>query len=346
MLATTRISFALVVTALAAVLFAGCMSGAALQQASAGVFAFGRGWLATLLRAASEWVEFALAAARGLSAAFGLLATLLFVGVTGISTGLRPLSVLSLRPRKHWMRDWGQWRFSTLGILFTGVLTLLLGVLAVGWQAGVTLAILAVVLATLLNVGSWLLTRFYWRLPEPANWPLWALAVQGLARHRRQTAGMTLAMTAGALGVGLAALGWVSGDVPATFPLWVAAMLLVACASLVLTTSALAALERRQELGLLAALGARRTRVRGLILLENGIVAVAGGMLGAMLAVVAWSLVGSEASQTRAATVAAIALLDVMAALTTAWIGALPVLWLIARQPPAASLRDQPWLTG
>lgn len=276
----------------------------------------------------------------------GLLATLLFVGVTGVSTGLRPLSALSHQPRQHWMRDWGQWRFSTLGILFTGVLTLLLGVLAVGWQAGITLAVLAVALATLLNVGSWLLTRFYWRLPEPASWPLWALAVQGLARHRRQTAGMTLAMTAGALGVGLAALGWVSDNVPATFPLWVAAMLLVACASLVLTTSALAALERRQELGLLAALGARRARVRGLILLENGIVAVAGGALGALLAVIAWSLVGSEASQTAPATVAAIALLDVLAALATAWVGALPVLWLIARRSPAASLRDRPWLTG
>ena len=276
----------------------------------------------------------------------GLLATLLFVGVTGISTGLRPLSALSHQPRQHWMRDWGQWRFSTLGILFTGVLTLLLGVLAVGWQAGIMLALLAVALATLLNVGSWLLTNFYWRLPEPATWPLWALAVQGLARHRRQTAGMTLAMTAGALGVGLAALGWVSGDVPATFPLWVAAMLLVACASLVLTTSALAALERRQELGLLAALGARRSRVRGLILLENGIVALAGGTLGAVLAVIAWSLVGSEATQTTTLTVATIALLDVLAALATAWIGALPVLWLIARRPPAAALRDQPWLTG
>ena len=90
--------------------------------------------------------------------------------------------------------------------------------------------------------------------------------------------GLTLAMTAGAMGV-----GW---------PRWAgwAAMCLLhfhfgwqrCCwlpVSLVLTASALAALERRQELGLLAALGARRGRVRRLILLENGIVAVAGGAL-------------------------------------------------------------------
>lgn len=276
----------------------------------------------------------------------GLLATLLFVGVTGISTGLRPLTVLGHHPRKHWMRDWGQWRFSTLGILFTATLTAILGILAVGLRAGIALTALALALAVLLNAGSWLLTRFYWRLPAPEGKPLWSLAVQGLARHRRQTTGMTLAMTAGALGVGLAALGWVDSNESAAFPLWVAAMLLVVCASLVLTTSALAALERRQELGLLAALGARRGRVRRLILLENSIVAVAGGALGAALAVIAWRLIGSDWTQIAAATVLVIALLDVLAALAAAWIGALPVLWLISRQPPAASLRDQPWLAG
>ncbi|MCB9129619.1 MAG: FtsX-like permease family protein [Anaerolineales bacterium] len=281
-----------------------------------------------------------------IAALTALLATLLFVGVTGISTGLRPLTVMGHQPRKHWMRDWGQWRFSTLGILFTAALTALLGILAVGWRAGIALTLLALALALALNAGSGLLTRFYWRLPASDSRPLWALAVQGLARHRRQTTGLTLAMTAGAMGVGLAALGWVGGDVPATFPLWVAAMLLVACASLVLTASALAALERRQELGLLAALGARRGRVRRLILLENGIVAVAGGALGAALAVVLWWLVGSGAAQITGLAVVVIALLDVLAALASAWIGALPVLWLISRQPPAASLRDQPWLTG
>ncbi len=275
----------------------------------------------------------------------GLLATLLFVGITGISTALRsPMSALRSRAPRHWIRDWGHWRFSTLGVLFTAVLVASLGVLVLGLRAGLILTGLALVLAAALNAGSLLLTRFYWRLPTPEGWPLWALAVQGLARHRRQTAGMTLAMIAGTLGVGLAALSWMSRRAEATFPLWVAAMLLAACATLVLTSAALAALERRQELGLLAALGARRGRVRRLILLENGIVALAGGTLGAALALAAWALVGAGAGSGDWPLAIAIAVIDVLAALATATVGAAPVLWLISRQPPGLSLRDRPWL--
>lgn len=275
----------------------------------------------------------------------GLSATLLFVGITGISTALRsPLSALRSRTPRHWIRDWGHWRFSTLGVLFTVALVSLLGVLVLGLRTGLVLTALALVLAAALNAGSLLLTRFYWRLPTPDSWPLWALAVHGLARHRRQTAGMTLAMIAGALGFGLAALSWVNRRAEATFPLWVAGMLLVACATLVLTSAALSALERRQELGLLAALGVRRGRVRRLILLENSIVALAGGALGALLALLAWALVGVEGGSTSWLLAMAIALIDVLAALATATIGAAPVLWLISRQPPGVSLRDRPWL--
>jgi predicted lysophospholipase L1 biosynthesis ABC-type transport system permease subunit len=275
----------------------------------------------------------------------GLLATLLFVGVTGISTALRsPLSALRSPAPRHWIRDWGHWRFSSLGVLFTTLLVALLGVLVLGLRSGLILTALALVLAAALNAGSLLLTRFYWRLPTPDRLPLWALAVHGLARHRRQTAGMTLAMIAGALGFGLAALSWVNRRAEATFPLWVAGMLLVACATLVLTSAALAALERRQELGLLAALGVRRSRVRRLILLENGIVALAGGTLGALLALLAWALVSAEGGSANWTLAAAIAVIDVLAALITATVGAAPVLWLISRQPPGLSLRDRPWL--
>lgn len=275
----------------------------------------------------------------------GLLATWLFVGITGISTALRsPLSALRSRATRHWIRDWGHWRFSTLGVLFTALLVALLGVLALGLRSGLILTGLALVLAVALNAGSLLLTRFYWRLPTPDGWPLWALAVQGLARHRRQTAGMTLAMIAGSLGFGLAALSWVNRRAEAAFPFWVAGMLLLACATLVLTSAALAALERRQELGLLAALGVRRGRVRRLILLENGIVALAGGALGALLALLAWALAAGPASSTAWPLAAAIALVDMLAALATVTAGAAPVLWLISRQPPGLSLRDRPWL--
>jgi putative ABC transport system permease protein len=154
---------------------------------------------------------------------------------------------------------------------------------------------------------------------------------------------MTLAMTAGALGVGLAALGSIgqAQRSQAIFPVWVAAVLLATCASLVMTTAALAALERRQELGLLGALGARPRRIRRLILLEYGIVAVGGGSLGALLALLAWWLSGLGHRWLLGLSVAVI---DVVAAVVTAWLGAAPVLWLISRQPPGESLRDQPWL--
>lgn len=285
------------------------------------------------------WQPFAI------SAAAGVLATLFFVGITGIATGLRSSTGALRNPAgRHWLREWRLWRFSTLGVLFTGVLVALLGVPLLGLRAGAWLTALTVVLATALNAGSGLLTRFYWRLPLPDASPLWTLAVQGLARHRRQTAGMTLAMIAGALGLGLAALSWVNRRAAATFPLWVAALLLIACGLLVLTTAALAALERRRELGLLAALGARPSRVRRLILLENGIVALTGGAMGSLLALLAWWLVGVAINPTGVRLAVLIAVLDVGAALLTASLGAAPVLWLIGRQPPGLALRDHPWL--
>lgn len=274
----------------------------------------------------------------------GVLAALLFVGLTGIATVLRlPQSGLRSHPLRHWMRDWGFWRFSTLGILFTALLTVTIGVLALELRAALALTALALALAILLNAGSWLLTYVYWQLPAVDKHPFWGLAVQGLARHRRQTVGMTLAMTAGALGVGLAVLGSLGRAREAIFPLWVVAVLLAACASLVMTTAALAALERRQELGLLGALGARPGQVRSLILLEQGVVALGGGSLGAFMALIAWILAGTSGSWWLALLVT---VLDVVAALVTAWLGAAPVLWLISRQPPGVSLRNRPWLAN
>ncbi len=271
----------------------------------------------------------------------GILATLLFVGVTGVATLLRsPLAVLRGRQLRHWMREWGHWRLSTLGTLFTGLMMAVLGLLTLSPGSALALTMLALGLALLLNAGSLLLTRSYWRLPTPAARPLWALAVQGLARHRRQTAGMTLAMTAGAVGVGLAALPALDPATHAMFPIWMVMVLLVACASLVLTTAALAALERRQELGLLMALGARRSRVRQLILLEYGIVAAGGGTLGALFALATWALTGMG----HWPQAVLVALADLIAALLTAWLGAAPVLWLISRRPPGVALRDKPWL--
>jgi hypothetical protein len=73
-------------------------------------------------------------------------------------------------------------------------------------------------------------------------------------------------------------------------------------------------------------------------------VAVAGGTLGALLALLAWALVGGDGGSPTWMLAIAIAVVDVLAALATASIGAAPVLWLISRQPPGVSLRDRPWL--
>ena len=72
------------------------------------------------------------------------------------------------------------------------------------------------------------------------------------------------------------------------------------------SAASLAALERRREYGLLMALGARRSRLWRLILLEYAIVAFGGGALGALI---------------------------------SACVGAAPVLWLVTRRTPGETIR-------
>jgi ABC-type antimicrobial peptide transport system permease subunit len=149
---------------------------------------------------------------------------------------------------------------------------------------------------------------------------------------------MTLALTAGSYSVGLAALTWLDGLTPSAFPFWVAVMVLVAGASLVLTAASLAALERRREYGMLMALGARRHRLWRSILLEYGIVAVGGGSLGALMALGNWVFSAGQGAWWMAIGIVAA---DLVGALGSAWAGAAPVLWLVTRRSPAAALRDQ-----
>jgi ABC-type antimicrobial peptide transport system permease subunit len=125
------------------------------------------------------------------------------------------------------------------------------------------------------------------------------------------------------------------GGTKAVFAVWVAAGVLFAAAGLVLTAAALAALERRSELGLLVALGVRPSRVRQMLLLEYGLIAVGGGGLGASLAFVNWAMAGGENWLLPMAIVAA----DLLAAVGSAWIGAAPILWLVSRQSPGKVLR-------
>ena len=116
-----------------------------------------------------------------------------------------------------------------------------------------------------------------------------------------------------------------------------AGMVLLAGASLVLTGASLAALERRREFGMLMALGARSSRVWRLILLEYAIVAVGGGALGALMALGNWVVSAGRGNEWLAV---GIVLADLLGAITSAWAGAAPVLWLVTRRSPGEVLRN------
>jgi ABC-type antimicrobial peptide transport system permease subunit len=144
-------------------------------------------------------------------------------------------------------------------------------------------------------------------------------------------------MITGSYAVGLALLALLAGGEGGIFPLWVAAGVLVAGAGLVLTAAALAALERRREFGLLVALGARPKWVQRMVLLEYGIVAIGGGLLGVLLALGDWAMAG--ATDWWAAL--GIVVIDLLAALLSAWGGAIPVLWRISRWSVGEALRRE-----
>lgn len=220
-------------------------------------------------------------------------------------------------------------RNSWLGTGYGVLLTLLAALPILPLPATVLLAGIAGVVGLLLNGAGWMLTHLYSRLPLSPQRPLWTLAVQSLARHPNHTAGMTLAMTSGAYAVGMAGLSWLVSHGVAHFPFWVAALILVASTMLVFTVAALSIYERRNELSLLRALGAQHRRLWHLILLEYGLVALGGGAVGAGMAFVNWLAAGVQAQW-----LGALALLsaDLIGALLTAWIGALPVLWYLTRK--------------
>jgi len=227
-------------------------------------------------------------------------------------------------------------RSTLLGALYAGLLTWGVGFAMLPMMAAFILGLLAELFAILLTLGGWLLTRLYQRLPRSPVWPLWSLAIQGLAHHPNQTAGMTLALTTGAYAVGMAALSWLASEGQARFPFWVAGLVLVAGATLVFTVAALAVWERRKTVGLLLALGAHRRQGYQLILLEYTIVALGGGTLGALMALASWSIAGQPGNSWA---VLGLLLVDLLGALLAAWIGATPVLWLVMRQSIGQAVR-------
>lgn len=246
------------------------------------------------------------------------------------------LTLIAPKNQQHERTAAGRWlvhRNSWLGASYGLLLTLLVGTITLPFSAAIVLAFISGIVGTVLTGGGWLLTHLYRRLPLSSRRPLWTLAVQGLARHPNHTAGMTLAMTAGAYAVGMAGLSWLTSNGLARFPLWVAALILLAGATLVFTVAALAVLERRTELTMLRALGARRRRLLQLVLLEYSIVAIGGGSVGAVMALANWI-----ASGQREAWLVAVVIVfgDLLGALLSAWIGAAPVLWHLMRRPSQA----------
>ncbi|MDE0432183.1 MAG: hypothetical protein OXH98_20660 [Caldilineaceae bacterium] len=261
----------------------------------------------------------------------GFMAALLFMGTTAIaSIRIEPGLVLRGQSGPLLLRSWRRRETIVYGTLYALALVLVAGLPVLPANALILLSGLTGILGLLLNSSGWLLTWLYDRLPAPVFAIRWRLALQGLARYPRHTAGLTLAMITGAYAVGLAALATSDGIAFLSFPAWVAGGILVAGGVLVLTAASLAALERRQELGLFVALGGRPSRVRKLMLLEYSIVAVCGGSLGASLALVNWAWAGGG----NWVTALLIAFVDLVATVIAAWAGALPVLWRLGRRPP------------
>lgn len=225
---------------------------------------------------------------------------------------------------------------SLLGALYAGLLTWAVSLAILPVTAALVLGGLAELFALVLTGGSWVLTRLYQRLPRSVAQPLWSLAIQGLARHPNQTAGMTLALTTGAYAVGMAGLSWLASAGQVRFPFWVALLVLIAGATLVFTVAALATWERRKTFGMLQALGARRLHCWQLILLEYGIVALGGGAVGAVMAFGTWLIAGQPGNGWAAI---GLLLVDLLGALGSAWIGATPVLLMVARQPVGRAVR-------
>jgi membrane protein YdbS with pleckstrin-like domain len=82
-------------------------------------------------------------------------------------------------------------------------------------------------------------------------------------------------------------------------------------------------------------LGTRPSRVRQMVMLEYAIVAIGGGLLGTLLALGNWAMAGGGNWWAALA----IAVVDLLAALLSAWAGAIPVLWRISRWSAGEALR-------
>ena len=114
---------------------------------------------------------------------------------------------------------------------------------------------------------------------------------------------------------------------------------LFASAVIMANTVSLATLERRRQIGIMKALGLQSENVLGLLLLENGLVGLAGGVLGAglsMLALIGTQALGDvSAENTPYAVLALLVLLAVVLSLAATLFTA----WGAAREKPLNVLR-------
>ncbi len=114
---------------------------------------------------------------------------------------------------------------------------------------------------------------------------------------------------------------------------------LFASAIIMANTVSLATLERRRQIGIMKALGLQSENVLGLLLLENGLVGLAGGLLGAGLSLL--TLIGTQAlgdvsaENTPYAALALLVLLSVVLSLAATLITA----WGATREKPLNVLR-------
>jgi putative ABC transport system permease protein len=109
-------------------------------------------------------------------------------------------------------------------------------------------------------------------------------------------------------------------------------LILVVCALFVANSAIAAVRGRRQELGVLAALGWTRPRLFAAVLGEVTLIGLAAGILGALLAPPLAAALGLHASAARAALAVPVAVALALAA------GAVPA-WLAARAEPVAAAR-------
>jgi ABC-type antimicrobial peptide transport system permease subunit len=128
-------------------------------------------------------------------------------------------------------------------------------------------------------------------------------------------------------------------DRATVFPLVLAALSLFAGAVIIANTVALAVLERRREIGVMKALGARSRTILQLLLLESGLVGLMGGAMGMAMAVIASAVLDAEtlniSSHFDPIIIGGLILLAVILALVASIISAFPA----SREKPLIVLR-------